>query len=88
MTPAAAAKRIRKLTGAGCVRFTAHARERMRERDFSPAEVLRVLVRGAACVAQESGCWLVSGDRLAVAVAIEAHVLVVTVFRGEDDEED
>ena len=88
MTPSAAARRIRKLTGAGRVRFTAHARERMFERDVSAAEVLYLLARASRCAAQESGCWLVSGDDAAVVVAVEANVLVVTVLRGDDDEDD
>jgi hypothetical protein len=61
------------------------------ERSIGRIEVLAVLTRSRRCFAQENGRWRLegldmSGDPLVVIVEIQAGVVVVTVYRGDEDE--
>jgi len=84
----AAAKQIRKLVGAGRYSFTGYCKARMLERGIEAAEVRSLLSRASECRAQANGRFQVVGDDLAVVVEIRAGVVVVTLFRGDEDEDE
>lgn len=79
--------RIKELVKRGDVRFTGHARVRMDERGATERDVCSALLSGtnaAHNVAKDnyvvSGGCDIDGDDLTVAVAIEADVVVITLF--------
>jgi hypothetical protein len=91
MTRAEALRRIRHLAGDSAnVVFTNHAKQRMRQRDVTPLEVLEVLRKGAITegpAPDVKGCWrctmerFAAGEDLAVAVAIcDMTLVVITVY--------
>lgn len=85
MTDAEALATVRQYGAAGRFYLTPHARERAAERGVRIADVRHGLANAAACKLQERGTWRVDaadrdGEPLAMAVAIEASVIVVTVF--------
>ena len=89
MNPTRARKRIRELARAGAWAMTAHAEERMVERNAEPDDVYRVLTAADACRAVRPGCWRLDGsDRLAeplsLLVELRSSVLVVTLYRGDE----
>lgn len=78
-------KRLARLPGR--LRFTAHARIRMGERNVTVGDVRRALVTATEARCQpDRGTFRVSGgvdtddQELAVAVSLEDDVVVVTVF--------
>lgn len=78
---------IQRLARLGRVRFTRHAFERMDERGATLRDVVAALVSATAAVHQpDRGTWRVEGGRdrvgddLTVVVALEADVVVITVF--------
>ena len=87
MTDAEALTTIRRMVRRGDVVFTRHAYVRMDERGASTDDVCHALLtaKGAAHD-PERDRWIVSGgmdldgDALKVVVAIEADVIVVTLF--------
>lgn len=87
MTPAEAQALadVRGYALAGRVEVKRHAAQRMRERRVSAADLRSALTRATRCKAQPGDHWRVSGpdaegDELTVVVAIEAGVVVVTLF--------
>lgn len=60
----------------------------MLKRNVPPQEVVRVLALAGECHAQENERWRVTGEDLVVLVEIEGDALVVTLFRGDEDEEE
>jgi hypothetical protein len=76
---------IRGYASAGRISLTTHARTRMIERNVKPGDVRSALVSARACRGQPGGTWKVTGpdmdsDALDLVVALEAGVVVVTVF--------
>jgi hypothetical protein len=59
----------------------------MLEREVSEQEVRRVLAGAQTCQCQENGRWRVADSWLVVVVAIKAGAVVVTLFRGDADED-
>ena len=82
--------RVRELSAASANVFvTSHARTRMRQRGITLVEVLAVLRSGRVVEAPAPdmrGNWkatmsrVVAGREIGVAVAIEAGIVVITVF--------
>jgi uncharacterized protein DUF4258 len=87
VTDAEALAAIWRMVRRGDIVFTRHAQDRMDERDASTDDVCNALLtaKGAAHEPQRDR-WKVSGgtdlegDALKVVVAIEADVIVVTLF--------
>lgn len=76
---------IRGFASAGRLRIELHARQRMRERGASFADVKHALAGAQRCRLQENGRWRVDGedldgDELTAVVVLESGVVVVTVF--------
>ena len=76
---------IRGYASAGRISLTTHARARMVQRKVKPSDVRSALVSAATCRQQANGTWKATGpdmdgDALDLVVAIEAGLLVVTVF--------
>ena len=88
MNPTRARKLIRALVGAGCIRFTEHARRRMLERDVARREVMRAILESRLCKSQPNRRWRLASTELVVVVQIELDALVVTLFRGDEDEDE
>lgn len=85
MTPEEALKSIVRLSATRSVRYTAHAHQRMNQRNVQRADVESALLFPSRCVPADPGRWKVTGpdadgDDLDVVVAIEDSVIVVTVF--------
>jgi pentatricopeptide repeat protein len=75
---------VRGYANARRIRVTEHAYTRMRQRGVQYADLRSALTFATACVADDSR-WKVTGpdedgDDLACVVAIEAGLVVVTVF--------
>jgi hypothetical protein len=88
VTPTRASKRIRALVHAGRWEILAHAVERMVERDVTVDDVRHVLLMHESC-RPDADRWRLTGvdlldDPLMLMVEIEADVLVVTMFRGDE----
>lgn len=82
-----ALEHIRRLAIQGRVRFTRHARDRMEQRDVSDSDVVSALISATIATRQsESGAYRVeggtdmAGDGLIVIVAVEADLIVITMF--------
>ena len=89
MNATRARRRIRELVRAGRVRFTDYASLRMLQRGVAVAEVFRLLATAQSCHARPNGRWRLSGQDLTVVVELSENAIVVTLFRGdEDDDED
>lgn len=79
---------IRARAVAGRLRYTRHARERMRQRNVLPDDVRHALMDGQRCEAgQDPDKWEVygadlEGEPLKVVVLLESDVVVVTVHDG------
>ena len=89
MGPTRARRRIRELARAGRWELTSHALESLVERDASVEDVFVVLTTAKVCHGEPSGRWRLSGpdrvgDPLTLIVELHAHVVVVTLFRGEE----
>jgi len=87
--PTRARRRIRELARAGRWEFTSHALDGLVERDASVEDVFVVLTTAKDCHREQSGRWRLSGldrlgDALTVIVELNAHVVVVTLFRGDE----
>jgi len=85
VTPAEALADVRGYAAAGRYRLTRHARQRCEERGATFDDVGHALTNARTCSAGEPGRWRVGGpdldaDPLTLVVAIEAGVVVVTVF--------
>lgn len=85
MTPAQALADVRGYAAAGRFRLTRHARKRCEERGATFDDVGHALTNARTCSAGEPDRWRVEGpdldgDSLTVVVAIEAGVVVVTLF--------
>lgn len=87
MIDAQALAEIQRLAQLDRIRYVRHAKERMTERSVSHEDVRRALETGTAARGQaDRDNWRVSGgvdlagDELTVVVAIEADLIVVTVF--------
>jgi hypothetical protein len=86
VTSAAVLAEVRWLAGAGRVRFTAHAKQRMRERGVYVDDVLHALRNAFRCrLGDKQSKWKVTGadtdgDDLTLVVVIDEGILVVTVF--------
>ena len=90
MNPVRARKRIRELTGAGRWELTEHAVTRMVQRGFGLADVRKVLLRAPVCYESTAGRWrlegeAMTGEALTLIAEIEAGVIVVTLFGGDDE---
>ena len=89
MGPTRARRRIRELARAGRWEFTSHALESLVDRDASVEDVFVVLTTAKECYSAPSGRWSLTGlDRLGepltLIVELRAHVVVVTLFRGDE----
>ncbi len=89
MGPTRARRRIRELARAGRWEFTAHALESLVDRDARVEDVFIVLTTAKACHSEPGGRWRLSGpdrlgDPLTLIVELRAHVVVVTLFRGDE----
>jgi hypothetical protein len=76
---------IKGFGAANRIRIGRHAWERMAERGVLYEDVRNALATARRCKAQDGGRWKVSGsdrdgDELVLIVALEAGVIVVTVF--------
>ena len=85
VTAAEALRDIRGYAAAGRYVVSWHARERMRERGATQADVRSALVDAQSCSQQKNGSWRVEGsdldgDELTLVVAIEDGLVVVTLF--------
>ena len=83
--PTEALALVRGYASAGRFVVAGHARQRMRERSVSFADLRHALVNAKRCSAQENERWKVfstdlDDDDLTVIVALEDDVVVVTVF--------
>jgi hypothetical protein len=81
----AALQAIQGYAAAGRVQYTRHAEQRMLQRRAVYADVRHALSTATTCRAQATATWRVSGvdrdgDELVCVVALEAGVVVVTVF--------
>ena len=88
MNATRARKRIRTLARAGKWEMTAHAVERMVERDATVQDVFSVLVTASTC-RNVAGRWRIGGvdaigERLELVVELTREALVVTLFRGDE----
>lgn len=89
MGPTRARRRIRDLARAGRWDFTSHALDSLVDRDASVADVFAVLTNAKACRSAPGGRWRLTGDDrlgepLTLMVELRAHVIVVTLFRGDE----
>ncbi len=89
MGPTRARRRIRELARAGRWEITSHALESLVERDASVEDVFTVLTSAKTCHSAPTGRWRLSGedrlgDPLTLIVALHTHVVVVTLFRGDE----
>lgn len=89
MGPTRARRRIRELARAGRWELTVHAVESLVERDASVEDVFVVLTTAKECHSAPRGRWRLSGlDRLeeplTLIVELQADVIVVTLFRGDE----
>ena len=85
MDAAAALADIRGYAAANRIRILRHAWQRMGERGAQYEDVRHALAGARRCKAADQGRWKVSGDdldgdELTLVVAIEASVIVVTVY--------
>lgn len=78
---------IQRLAQLNYIRYTAHAKERMRRRGARSADVRNALLTATAAIWQEvERTWRVTGgvdcdgDELTACVDIMADVVVVTIF--------
>lgn len=78
---------IKRLARLGRVRFSRHARDRMAERGASEPDVRHALVTATSTLCQSDraswrleGGFDLDGDDLVVVLAVEANVLIITVF--------
>ena len=74
---------------AGRWEFTPHAVESLVDRDASVEDVFIVLTTARPCHSEPGGRWRLSGpdrlgDPLTLIVELHAHVVVVTLFRGDE----
>jgi hypothetical protein len=88
LTPTRVSKKIRTLVHAGRWEILAHAVEQMVERDVTVDDVHAVLLKHESC-RPFANRWRLTGvdlldDPLVLIVEIEADVLVVTMFRGDE----
>jgi hypothetical protein len=79
---------IWKLVREGRVQITSYCAHRMLTRLVAWREVRAVLLASHECRAQENGRWLLRDDGLTVIAEIRSNVLVVTVYRGDEDEDE
>ena len=86
MTPAEALDAIRGHAAANRIETKVHARQRMRERNVSHADLRHALMTAARCRLQPANQrWRVDGadldgDELTVIVVIDGGAVVVTLF--------
>lgn len=85
MSPAEALEVVREAGLRGVFRISGHARTRMEERGVRYADLRFGLSNATRCVPQDRDRFRVAstdldGDALDVVVAIEDHVVVVTLF--------
>lgn len=86
MTPAEALADIRGYAAAHRIRLTGHASLRMQQRGADFGDVRSALLTATTCAVQANGAWRVEGgvdrdgDELTVIAALEAGVVVITVF--------
>ncbi len=87
VTDAEALATIKRMVQRGDVRFTQHAHDRMDERGVEPEDVCNALVTATGATHEpERDRWKVTGgtdldsDGLTVVVAIEADIIIVTLF--------
>ena len=88
MNPTRARLKIRKLASEGRFQITSYAAHRMLNRGVAWREVRTILLSSAECRARENGRWRLGDDDLTVIVELRANVIVVTVYRGDEDEDD
>jgi hypothetical protein len=86
LTPERARKLIRKLAGEGRYEITLYCQRRMLDRRVTFREVRTVLVHAARCYAQANGRWRLEAEDLTLIVGLIDGVVVVTLFRGDEDE--
>lgn len=60
----------------------------MLQRGVEAIEVFNLLLKAQACLAQANGRWRVTGQALTVVVELIEDAVVVTLFRGDEDDED
>lgn len=60
----------------------------MLQRGIEAIEVFSLLLHAQACQAQKNGRWRVAGEALTVVVELVEDAVVVTLFRGDEDDED
>jgi len=88
VNPTHAGRLIRKLAREGRYRITDYCAHRMLARGVAAGEVRAVLASAREYRAEEHGRWRVDGEELTLIVEIRANVIVVTVFRGDEDEDE
>lgn len=88
MNPTRARKLLRALVHSGRVRFTDYCALRMLERGVQVVEVFDLLSKAPACHLQANGRWRIPGAELTAIVELVEDAVVVTLFRGDEDEED
>jgi hypothetical protein len=76
---------IRRCVVLGDLAYTRHARQRMRQRAIAEGDVACALLGARLAAAAPEGRWKITGpdlegDDLAVVVAIDVGVVVVTVY--------
>ena len=80
-------KRLRALALVGRYRVTTYCALRMLQRGVEATEVRMTLVHATACHLQQNARWKVNGPTLTLVVEIQSDVVVVTLFRGDEDED-
>ena len=88
MNPTRARKLLRAQVRSGRVRFTDYCALRMIQRGVQAVEVFDLLSKAPVCHLQANGRWRVPGLELTVIVELVEAAVVVTLFRGDEDEED
>ena len=86
MTPADALVEIQGCARLNYIRFSTHARQRMRERNVTYREVLFVIQK-CTKIEDSAGCWCIwgpsgSGDDLKIVLVLQNGILVVTILEG------
>lgn len=93
MSPTRARKRIRDLARQNRFVITEHCALRLLQRSISERDVRAVLTAASGCRSQAGGRWRLEGEdgdneMLFLIVDLQKSVVVVTAFRGDEDEDD
>lgn len=83
-------RKTRRLARAGKYVLTDYCVSRMVQRDVMPEDIQSALCRASQALLQANGRWRVVGpnvdaEQLPLVVEVRPSLIVVTVYRGEDD---